>query len=177
MKLTRFEARNYRSLRDVNVELGGGDVFIGANGSGKSAILDALRFLHEGVQARDFQTPLFSRGGLLHLAWKGEEARRVSLVAVLQDDDRTYEWSVTLVRDGRDAYVEERLEASVPGAPPSILLESNNGEGRWWSEESSRFNPLRHIPDRVCAHGGIRKSVLPGPGRRGVPGSVGLLRP
>ena len=114
MKLTRFEAKNYRSLRDVSVELGGGDVFIGANGSGKSAILDALRFLHEGVQARDFQAPLFSRGGLLHLAWKGEEARRVSLVAVLEDDDRIYEWSVELHRDGHDTYVEERLQESAP---------------------------------------------------------------
>ena len=150
MKLTRFEARNYLSLRDVSIELGGVDLFIGANGSGKSAILDALRFLHESVQARDFETPLSSRGGLLHLAWKGEEARRVSLVAVLEDDDRTYEWSVTLVRDGRDAYVEERLEASAPGAPPSILLESNNGEGRWWSEESKQFNLLRQSPT-ACA--------------------------
>ena len=112
MKLTRFEARNYRSLRDVNVELGGGDVFIGANGSGKSAILDALRFLHEGVQARDFQAPLFSRGGLLHLAWKGEEARRVSLVAVLEDDDRIYEWSVELIRDGHDAHTSRSVSKS-----------------------------------------------------------------
>ena len=140
MKLTRFEARNYRSLRDVNVELGGGDVFIGANGSGKSAILDALRFLHEGVQARDFQTPLFSRGGLLHLAWKGEEARRVSLVAVLEDDDRIYEWSVELHRDGHDTYVEERLQESAPGARRGILLESKRGEGWWRSEGNSEGN-------------------------------------
>ena len=151
MKLTRFEARNYRSLRDVSVELGGVDLFIGANGSGKSAILDALRFLYESVQARDFRVPLSSsRGGLLHLAWKGEEARRVSLVAVLEDDDSTYEWSVALIRDGHDAYVEERLEASAPGAPPSILLESNNGEGRWWSEESRQFNALTQSPT-ACA--------------------------
>ncbi len=150
MKLTRFEARNYRSLRDVSVELGGGDVFIGANGSGKSAILDALRFLHESVQARDFQAPLSSRGGLLHLAWKGEEARRVSLVAVVEDDDRTYEWSVSLIRDGHDTYAEERLEASAPGAPPSILLHSDRGEGRWWSEESKQFNLLRQSPT-ACA--------------------------
>jgi hypothetical protein len=33
------------------------------NASGKSRILDGLWFLHEGVQARDFRSPVFSRGG------------------------------------------------------------------------------------------------------------------
>ncbi len=170
MKLTRFEARNYRSLRDVSVELGGGDVFIGANGSGKSAILDALRFLHESVHARDFQAPLSSRGGLLHLAWKGEEAQRVNMVAVLEDDDGTYEWSVALIRDGHDTYVEERLEYSAPGFPPSILLHSDRGEGRWWSEESKQFNPLRQSPT-ACAL--TAASANPSFQARGVAEAVG----
>ena len=49
MKLLRLQAINYRSLRDTRVILGDMNLFIGANGSGKSAILDALRFLQEGV--------------------------------------------------------------------------------------------------------------------------------
>ena len=170
MRLKRFEATNYRSLRDVSVELGGGDVFIGANGSGKSAILDALRFLHESVHARDFQAPLSSRGGLLHLAWKGEEARRVNMLAVLEDDDGTYEWSVGLIRDGHDAYVSERLAYSAPGSPPASLLHSDGGEGWWWSKEESRRVVLRQSPT-ACAL--TAASANPSFQARGVAEAVG----
>lgn len=44
MKLTRFSAKGYRSLRDVTLDgLGDFNVFYGRNGSGKSNILDALQ--------------------------------------------------------------------------------------------------------------------------------------
>ena len=74
MKLLTLRAKSYRSLRDTEMALTDMNVFIGANASGKSSILDALRFLSEGVRARDFRPPAFARGGVLHLAWKGEDA-------------------------------------------------------------------------------------------------------
>ena len=71
MKIQSFRAERYRGLRDGRVDLNDLNVFIGANASGKSTILDALRFLSEGVRARGFERAVFSRGGILHLAWKG----------------------------------------------------------------------------------------------------------
>ena len=62
MKLLTLKARNFRSLRDVSIDLEDFNLFIGANATGKSTILDALRFLHEGVQARDFEAPVFFAG-------------------------------------------------------------------------------------------------------------------
>ena len=53
MKLLSLKAKNYRSLRDVSIKLEDFNLFIGANAAGKSTILDALRFLHEAVHARD----------------------------------------------------------------------------------------------------------------------------
>ena len=142
MKLTRLEAKRYRSLREVSVEVGGLNVFIGANASGKSAILDALRFLHEGVRARDFDAPLFSRGGILNLAWKGEPANHIDLTVRLKDDEgRTYEWSVRLVkRDGYGFHVEENISELPAGSPPVRLLSAEAGEGWWWSGEEGRVN-------------------------------------
>jgi hypothetical protein len=64
MKLLHLRAYRYRSLREETVTLSDLNLFIGTNASGKSTILDALRFLHEGVQERDFRSPVFSRGGL-----------------------------------------------------------------------------------------------------------------
>ncbi len=139
MKLLTLRARSYRSLRDADIALNDLDVFIGANASGKSTVLDALRFLHEGVRARDFRTPAFSRGGILHMAWKGEEANRIELTVRLEHDARRYEWSLRLVRSGKyDFYVEEHVDDLRDGSPPIRLLDASRGEGWWWSGEDGK---------------------------------------
>ncbi len=142
----RLEAKNYRSLRGENIDLGDLNLFIGANASGKSAILDALRFLSEGVQARDFRAPVLSRGGIVHLAWKGEEAHRIELTVRLEDGGKIYEWSIRLVRDGYEFYVEEHVEEAPSHSPPVRLLDAERGEGWWWSGEKGERVTLKQGP-------------------------------
>ena len=146
MKLSRLTAKHYRSIRNESIELGDLDLFIGANASGKSNILDALRFLHEGVQARDFRQPVFSRGGIIHLAWKGEEAQQIELVARMEGDEKTYEWSVRLIRDGYEFHVQEHVEETPTQSPPIQLLNAEDGEGWWWSGEKGERVTLRQAP-------------------------------
>src|SRR5579863_6808998 len=43
MRLTRIRIKNFRSVRELELELGETNVFVGPNNAGKSAILDALR--------------------------------------------------------------------------------------------------------------------------------------
>ena len=43
MRITRLEIANFRSIRQLVVDLGDTTVFVGPNNAGKSAILDALR--------------------------------------------------------------------------------------------------------------------------------------
>ena len=145
MNILKLDAKRYRSLRDVSISLSDLNLFIGANATGKSTILDALRFLHEGVQARDFSIPLFARGGILNLPWKGEEAQRVELKVSLKGASATYEWSVALVRDGYDFHVEERLD-DISGGPPTQLLDAKAGEGWWWSGEKGERVTLKQGP-------------------------------
>ena len=150
MKLLKLGARRYRSLRDVDIELNSLNVFIGANASGKSTILDALRFLHEGVQTRDFHGPVFTRGGIVHLAWKGESADRIELAVRLEEEDRTFEWSLRLIRDGHEFYVEERIDELPRRSPPVQVLYANRGEGWWWSGEKGDRVRLKQAPT-ACA--------------------------
>ena len=49
MELSSLRANSFRSLLDADVPIGVFNLFIGANASGKSTILDALRFLSEAV--------------------------------------------------------------------------------------------------------------------------------
>lgn len=43
MKISRVRIKNFRSINNREVELGDTTVFIGSNGAGKSAIIDAIR--------------------------------------------------------------------------------------------------------------------------------------
>ena len=144
MKLSTLAIKNYRSIRDATVELGDLAVFIGANATGKSAILDALRFLSEAVRARDFRGPMFSRGGMLNLAWKGQEAGQIELTVTFEDGDRRYEWNVRLVRQDYDFSVVERVHETASCHPPLELLSAESGQGWWRSgEKGKRVNLLQ----------------------------------
>ena len=150
MKLLSLKVSRYRSLRDERIELSDLNLFIGTNASGKSTILDALRFLHEGVQERDFRTAVFSRGGIVHLAWKGEEAQQIELVVRLKDEGKTYEWFVRLTRDGYDFSVQEEVSELHPPDPPAHLLSADKGRGWWWSGEKGDRVSLAQFP-MTCA--------------------------
>ena len=50
MKLSTLVADRYRSIRSQEVALNDFNLFIGANASGKSTILNTLRFLSEAVE-------------------------------------------------------------------------------------------------------------------------------
>ena len=145
-KLVELHAERYRSLRHATVELGAFTLFIGANASGKSTILDALRFLGEAVRERNFKGPTFSRGGMINLAWKGSHASDVQLAVVVARGESRFEWRVRLMRKNHDFEVEEEtVRETRQGAAPTLLLESRRGEGSWWSAEKGQI-PLKQGP-------------------------------
>ncbi|MFC8040442.1 AAA family ATPase [Paenarthrobacter sp. NPDC057355] len=66
---------NYRSIRDLAIELHGLDVVTGANGSGKSSLYRALRLLAEcgGGDSGNVVGALARDGGLASTLWAGPE--------------------------------------------------------------------------------------------------------
>lgn len=145
MKLASLRANSYRSLRNAEVGIGSLNLFIGANASGKSTILDALRFLSEAVLERDFKGPMFSRGGMIHLAWKGREASVIELTVNVVNGDDAFDWHVRLLRRDYEFEVEERVHRVPSGGPPVLLLESSQGRGWWWSGRGEKV-PLSQSP-------------------------------
>ena len=153
MKLSTLHADRYRSLRSQRIDLDDFNLFIGANASGKSTVLDALRFLNETVRTRDVGAPVLARGGLFSVAWKGEAAKELGFTLRVNDGGRTFEWALKLLRTPRfvttEFHVEEHVDELRPGSAPRRLLESARGEGWWWSGEQGRVE-LRQ-PPTACA--------------------------
>jgi predicted ATPase len=53
--ITRLQVRGFKSLLDVDVTLGPLTVFVGANGSGKTSVLEAIRFLRDSVRYHELR--------------------------------------------------------------------------------------------------------------------------
>ena len=60
--IERFSVKTFKSLEDVTVELGQVNVFIGANGSGKSNLLEALGVLSAAANGKVDEEALRARG-------------------------------------------------------------------------------------------------------------------
>ncbi len=139
MKLLTLHAKHYRSLLDQTIDLSDFNLFIGSNAAGKSTILDALRFLSEAVQARDFREPVFTRGGFIHMAWKGTGSQqKIKLKVLLENNGRRFEWELHLVRRRIGFYTDEYVSELHDDRPPERLLVAENGRGWWWSGEQGK---------------------------------------
>lgn len=64
--ITRVHIKNYRSLENVDVELGRLTVLVGRNGAGKSNFVDAIKFVQEALQI-GLEAAVANRNGLASL--------------------------------------------------------------------------------------------------------------
>lgn len=78
--LLEIRAKNYRSLRDVTVQLGELNVLVGPNGAGKSNLLDVISFVGDSVRT-DLMPAIEKRRGFDRVCFRGETKlmRRITL--------------------------------------------------------------------------------------------------
>jgi len=78
----RIEARHYKCLKQVRLELRPFNILIGPNASGKSTFLDTLSFLRDALKG-DVEEAVRSRAtALRELVWRGEEVKQGFEIAV-----------------------------------------------------------------------------------------------
>jgi len=74
--ISRIRIQNFKSFRNVDVELGLTNVLVGPNMSGKSNFIDAFRFLVDllipGAGVQGLGNAMIKRNGFQEVAWKGE---------------------------------------------------------------------------------------------------------
>lgn len=122
--LTRVRTRNYRSLADVTVDVGGVTVLFGHNGSGKSTFLDVAWFFRD-CALNGVDVAAERRGHGIGLLWDGADERE-PIVLGLAAAGVQYELRCSLAGGRIDPRVGERLIASTG----EVLLERNPGSDR-----------------------------------------------
>lgn len=138
--LTKIRARNFRSLRNVALELGQRNVLVGANMAGKSNVIDLLRFVHDTAFPRQQGTPalssaVFLRGGFDELSWKGGGEQTVSIelsgTTTAHGPEWPWDYEISLQGGLRGNFrvAAERLQIRLrDDIPPDNLIESIGGE-------------------------------------------------
>lgn len=153
--LEGLQIRKYRALHDISL----GKTFenqkaqplprlmavIGANGTGKSSLLDALGFigdcLQEGVEAACDKP---HRGGFEALRTRGQNGPIEFEIRFRQNSDArpiSYSLHIGADRHGRPRVAYERLRQRRAGqfnGQPYSFLEIKEGEGTVWAGESTK---------------------------------------
>jgi predicted ATPase len=103
--IRRLHVRNFKSMRDLTLDLGGRTILVGPNMAGKSNILSVFRFLGWMVQpssgAGGLEGAVTAAGGVPQLAWRGGESTVISIrlegdFAGIQQDPTQHLWEYSI---------------------------------------------------------------------------------
>ena len=91
--INTLHIQNYRSIRDMSLELEQLNIVFGPNGTGKSNIYKAIHLMHSAAQGQ-FSQALANEGGILKVFWAGktrsDQLRRMNLAV----ETETYEYEL-----------------------------------------------------------------------------------
>ena len=123
LRITRIRAKNYRSIRELDMELGPLTVLVGPNASGKSNVLDVLRFIRDAISyGLDFAiSQRYGIRAFQHLHRPGRGKRRdveLGFSAIIPDFTLEYNFVLTSDSNGnhrvKREYGSYRLGAELP---------------------------------------------------------------
>ena len=128
-RITRVWAKNFRSIADVSFELDPLTILVGPNASGKSNLLDILRFIKDALRF-DLEVAASYRNGMAEVARHGAED---------ESSDLTYiEMGVAaIVRDGHAGHSYYSVEYGF------TIARMDDG-GYWISSENGRVRDRDH---------------------------------
>ncbi len=149
MIIKKLKLQNWKNFRDVTVELTERVFVVGPNASGKSNLLDGVRFLRDIVKkGGGFQSALESRGGLSKIrcfsAGKGAEVALETHLA--EGEDQPVEWIYRLSFNDDALSVSEDEKILPTGRGIEPLPEVIITEERVWHRKEGRWI-LERTPD------------------------------
>lgn len=143
MQIESLELRNYRTFRSAEIKnLGRLAVFVGANGSGKSTIFDALSFLKEALQLNVAQA-VARRGGYRELVSR-ETTGPIGLTLKFRESGgRLATYQLEIVNDGGRPVVEREILRFRRGqhGQPWHFVDFSRGKGTAITNEAMYGSP------------------------------------
>lgn len=151
----RIAIRNFRSLRNVELDLGPLTVLIGPNGSGKSSVLDALRLIDAFAwKGRNLNQEVDARGGWTEVVWGGRSDSRLRVgVDFEQESDLGVSFCANIQRLGQLGVVAD---------PESLVVNEARVIAREGNRVALSSGVLANPPDGAysVAHLGITKMLV-----------------
>ncbi|MCL4558677.1 MAG: AAA family ATPase [Deltaproteobacteria bacterium] len=131
--IKKIHIKNYKSLKDVDLELNKVNVLVGPNMSGKSSLLDCFKFLSNICNlAYGVNGALNIRGGFAEIVWKGEESGPISFSVTVELAPDEYEYELSI--NGNPAtgtFSVEREDLKVKTGDKAFpLIDITNGQGK-----------------------------------------------
>jgi putative ATP-dependent endonuclease of the OLD family len=136
MRISRVHIENFRSIRNLNVELGATSVFIGPNNAGKTAILDAIRIV---LTRRWGQRGTGFTEHDVHRSQAEGDPRTLPPVTItlVFEEPNVGAWDADMV-----AALEDILTVSADGRSVLTLRVTCS-----WSDEKEAFDPVWQFLD------------------------------
>ena len=102
--LEKLTIKNFKSIREQTLELDRLNIFIGANGAGKSNLIQAFRFLRE-IQQRNLATYSLQRGADSLLYFGRKTSPFMEFVLEFSEDDLRKTYSIRLLPTDEGALI------------------------------------------------------------------------
>ncbi|MBM4284973.1 MAG: hypothetical protein FJ128_06960 [Deltaproteobacteria bacterium] len=143
--ITQLKIENFLSLKDIDIEFGLNNIFVGPNMSGKSNIIHALKFL-TNISVAGLNSAVISRGGFSELLWKGIDEGRiyfwVRTKIVNETNELTfYEYELALEGSARSGLgifeIEHETLTRFSGDNAYLLGEFRKGRGKGLHQDGS----------------------------------------
>ncbi len=141
--IRRLQVKNFKSIRELDLELGPINVLVGPNMAGKSNLIDVFRFLTRMVLPATGTYGLPNAvqvvGGFWELAWKGSDSNLLSLrlqgeIPGTEVDSQATDWDygISVVSDprGYSVRVQEEFLTFTKAAARTDLLDTHAGQRR-----------------------------------------------
>ncbi len=111
--LTKIKVKRFKSLKDFEIPLKQFNVLIGPNGSGKTNVLELIKFVNLCVSPQKTPAyPFADWGGYRNIVWRGDESETIhsQISYVVDGRNVIYDFTVTGSNNGRLGILEERIQ-------------------------------------------------------------------
>ncbi len=140
--IKKLQVKNYKSLKNLELELSKRNVLVGPNMSGKSNLIDCLKFLRE-MCISGLNTAFLNRGGFPEVAWKGGNYEPILFKLIIEIDSKEYEYEISVSGSytGLISVKSENLKVTTPDGNYQ-LIDIKDGHGKvFHSNGSIAFTP------------------------------------